>query len=506
MTIKVINDSTLAHNSSRIPELFVLFVSVLAVISFISCKHNATQLRPSSTEDASFPDSIASIIQTKCAVSGCHNSKSYTGAGGLLLDSWEHMFDGGNNGAVAIPFCSDFSPLIYFINTKESLGFIAEPTMPPDGIPLNDIEYFQIKNWINAGAPNSKGEIPFNTNSVNRQKIYTVQQDCDLIAVIDAEKNIIMRYIKLGKEPYPESISDIRMSPEGRYLYVCYWYSPYIQKIDATKDELIAEINIGNSFNSHLVISEDGNLLAVTNEDDNTLRFVQTANMTLQQSLSLGMIRPKSLVANADLTNFYITSRLGNTIYKVSGNSLNTISLDGNPAVTSPAIGQPDPWFILSRPDKSQHFIACAGSNDIRVLDAHADTLVKIIPVGKLPQQMALSYKQPYLFVSCMEEPVSASKSKGSVYVINYNTLEVVRKIEGKLYEPYSIAVDDRNGWLYIFSKNLTADGPAPHHGSPCNGRNGFYNIYDLNTLEPISPKRYEILVNPGASTVRFTQ
>ena len=71
---------------------------------------------------------------------------------------------------------------------------------------------------------------------------------------------------------------------------------------------------------------------------------------------------------------------------------------------------------------------------------------------------------------------------KGSVYVVDLNTLTVVHKVYEKFYQPHGIAVDDDRDLLYVASTNANPSGPAPHHASACAGRNGFFHVIDLNT------------------------
>src|SRR4051794_37012367 len=100
--------------------LFLLPVSVLAAICFTACVHKPRiTVTPA---DGNYPPAVANIIVSKCAISGCHNEASYQNADGLLLDTWDHLFNGGNNGAVAIAYSPKFSPLLYFVNTDSSLG------------------------------------------------------------------------------------------------------------------------------------------------------------------------------------------------------------------------------------------------------------------------------------------------------------------------------------------------------------------------------------------------
>lgn len=456
-------------------------------------------------EYGNFPDDVGKIIINKCASAGCHNAASYQNAGGLLLDSWQHMFDGSANGAVVVPFSPDYSSLLYFINTDSTLGIVARPTMPYDQPPLSRDEFLTIKNWVQKGAPDKNGNIPFASFPATRQKLYAVHQACDMIAVIDATKNVVMRYIPIGEKAYPESPTHIVISPnDGRYAFVSFWYNQKIYKIDTYSDSVVATIDLGDSFWSLLHISQDGQKILVSNGDNHNMLSVNTTTLEVQTLTNNDFAQPRGIASNAGFDTFFVTGQFGNTVYKFSNGYNKKISIDKEPLTTTSSDNTPDPYDIIMSPDYTKYFLACEKSNEVRIMDAHADTIIKVIPVGIQPQGLAISKKQPYLFVTCMEDNILLSGFKGSVYVINYNTLEVVKKIEDKFYQPHAITINDKSDIVYIFSRNQNYNGPAPHHKGPCSGRNGYYSIYDINTLAPANNKRYEVLVDPFISDIRF--
>jgi len=481
-----------------------ILIVVIGTMLLYACKHEAGEVAPAGATYGNYPAAIGKIMESKCAVQGCHNAASYTGAGGLLLDSWEHMFDGSNNGAVVIAYSPIFSSLLYFINTNEDSGLVAEPRMPVNGEALSAEEYKTIKDWIAAGAPDAKGNIPFADNPDTRQKIYAIQQDCDVLTVIDAEKKVVMRYVPMGRLASQESMSDLQISPDGNYLYVSYWFSNFLQKVDTRTDKVVAETDLGDVFWGALYLSDDGSRLVVSNDDAGTLSVIDAGTMQMVKTYKFDMERPRNIVASSNFETLYATSRTGNVVYKIANDSLHKISIDGKAVTTEITANTPNPWDLVMAPDFSKYFIACSQTNDVRVVSTTNDEVLKVIPVGATPQQMAMSDSKPYLFVTCLNDPASGAKSKGSVYAINYETLEIVKRIEAGFYEPYGVSVDDKTGSVYVISKNLTSDGPAPHHGSPCDGRNGFYQVIDLNTLNPVSNKRHEILTNPTATQIRF--
>ena len=489
---------------------------IIAMLAATSCRHDPP--KPTDTEPdpakTQYPLEVANILVKKCATAGCHNESSYTGAGSLRLDDWQYLFDGSANGAVAIAYSPENSSLLYFLNPSpgEYDNISVEPTMPYNESPLSKDDYNIIKNWIANGAPDKNGNIPFGSNPDTRQKAYMTQQGCDLVGVIDAEKMVTMRYIKVGSvQNKIESPHFIAVDNQGAYAYICLTAGSVIQKIDTKTDKVVGEVSIANykgGFNFNVLhLSQDGKkLLASQLDGTGAIVMINTETMTIMSSLAT-LDNPHGIAANPTFDTFYITGQYGNTIYKVvQGASVQKISMDGKPSVTKSTPGvTPDAHEIIMAPDYSKYFLTCENTYEIRVMDRLGDSLLKAIPVGKKPQEMAVSKSKPYLFVSCMEDVSQVSALfKGSIYIINYNTLDVVKRIDGEFYQPHGMAVDDKNGKVYIASRNSNANGPAPHHTSDCGGRNGYYQVFDLNTLTPANNRRYEVTPDPYSIGMRF--
>jgi DNA-binding beta-propeller fold protein YncE len=130
------------------------------------------------------------------------------------------------------------------------------------------------------------------------------------------------------------------------------------------------------------------------------------------------------------------------------------------------------------------------------------DTLLKVIPVGKYPLEMAASKSKELLFVTCQEDTNPNPLAKGSIYVIDMKTLTVVKIIKEKFYQPHGIAIDDKRDLLYVISRNADRNGPAPHHISECGNRNGFFHVININTWQRVSPTS-EVSVDPYSADVR---
>ncbi len=114
----------------------VIIALVISTVSLVSCKNNSEEeLYGLTTVDcnvvnARFATDINPIIQTKCAISGCHNSAM---AGGVRYTDYASIQANAAR-----------------INAR----VVVTKDMPTTG-PLSDADINKLKCWIQAGAPNN---------------------------------------------------------------------------------------------------------------------------------------------------------------------------------------------------------------------------------------------------------------------------------------------------------------------------------------------------------------
>ncbi len=510
----------------RITFILVL-ISLIAALWVTSCVHKP-QVQVVATYGG-FPDSVGKIFLAKCTNSGCHNAASYMNAAELQLDTWEHLFNGGISGAAVVAYSPKYSPLLYYINAYDSSDLIAYDRTHFK-TPLTQNEYVTIKNWISSGAPDQNGNIPFASDPTTRQKLYLTNQGCDLVAVIDGKSKLVMRYIPIGMDPgHSEAPHFVAISADGRYGYIPLFSGNYLQKFDTYTDTIITSLDLsGYAANPGSQGNGGWSLLSLSPLDTAILVSgyapfgyavcVNTAAMKVNTRLSITNASGASsifpflhgIASNATFDTFYATLQYGNAVVKYHFKpnfDTQNISVNGLPVGTlgdSSNHGTPNPHQILMSPDHSRYFVTCQQTGVVSVIDAHTDTLIKQIPVGAYPQEMDFSKSKGYLFVCCMGDATNPPPHLGSVYVINYHTLDVVTVLRGDFYEPHDVAVDEQDGLVYIPSRNTDANGIPSHHATSCGGNAGWYSVYNLNTLEPADHKRYEVTKDPYAISARF--
>lgn len=507
--------------TKRITTIIILLGLAAA---FYACKHE-----PYTTpvnEYGGFPDDVGKIITTKCATSGCHNAASYTAAGDLRMDTWDAIFNGGSHGAAIVAYSVENSPLLYYINTDTANGPVppASDRMPPvdAGSALSKDEYNTIRNWIAAGAPDRNGNIPFAENASARQKIYLTQQGCDLVAVIDAERKVVMRYIKVGKDGAKvESPHAVRVSPDGQHAYVCFTAGRYLQRINTNTDVMDKEVLLSSNTSSPswniLFVTPDNKSVLVCDYNIGGGVVKYNASAFSFEKYFDKMNFPHGVASTQSFDTLYVSAQFGNTIYKMPSNItdfnlIQKVSLNGQPAIalTGKQPGQPDPHEVMLTPDGSKLIVTCQGTNEVKVLDARTNAVLKTFTnVGIQPQEIALSKTSPYAYITCTDS-LGASLYTGSVFIFNYQDLNAgtytIDATTGWFNQPHGITVDDRNNVLYVASINNGANGPPPHHASSCSGKNGYYTIF--NSKPPFTrigaTRKYEVSVAPYSADVRF--
>lgn len=449
-----------------------------------------------------FPVGVNTIFSTKCATSGCHNASSYQGAANLDLSSYAGLFRGSSNGSPVIPYRSDFSSLCYFINTYSEYGLTNTPTMPLYANPLSKAEVKTIKDWIDDGAPDIKGNIMWSDNPL-RKKYYVLNQGCDVVTVFDAATQLPMRYINVGNIPnIAESPHMIRVSPDGQYWYVIFVANNILQKYRTSDDSFVGEISLGayQSWNTIAISDDSKRAYCVSWQASSRLAVIDLENMHLLYNVGGGNFNDAHGIAlNKTNDTIYITKQTGNYIYKID-TAFNTgfqeIALDGTTPNQTSSL---DPHEITFSPDGSKYFVTCQTSNQVRVMSTAGDILIQTINTGQYPLEFAKSISKNKLYVSCENEPGLTTNSKGSVTVIDMSTYQAKNYLVG--YQPHGIALDEANGLVIVASRNILTTGPVPHHTGVC-GRNGFVSYFDINTMQLLS-KKIEVASDPYSVTIR---
>lgn len=453
-----------------------------------------------------YPTSIGVIINTTCATAGCHDSKSFQAAAGLNLSSWTTLFSGSTSGSPLIPYSSKFSSLCYYINTYTDLGIQNVPTMPLNGKTLSHSDVKLIEDWINAGAPDINGNVKWADNP-QRKKLYAVNQGCDIVTVFDSETQLPMRFIPVGRKPISNVPHMIRVSPDGNYWYVIFIYDDVMQKYRCSDDSYVGDVPLtpaaagtgtgdADYWNSFVITRDGKRAYCASLEQNGKVCCVDLENRKLLHYFT-AQYSPHGIVLNAAEDTVYVADQYGNYFTKIdsgfTSDDIIVLLQNGVPqSFYDPS--NPQPHDMILSPNNDEIFITCQTSNDVRVYSISLNKITKIIPTGVFPQEIVYSKATGQYFVSCTEDTTSFPGTHGVITRINASDYKPTNIACG--FQPHGLAVDESQHLLYVLSRNVLSNGPAPHHTNQCGGRDGFVNFIDLNTFT-ILPKRYELSADP---------
>jgi YVTN family beta-propeller protein len=320
-------------------------------------------------------------------------------------------------------------------------------------------------------------------------------QGCDVTTVFDAASMLAMRVVTIGDIPNrSESPHMVRVAPNNQFYCVSFIAGSKFQKFSTADNTLLGQVELGTGSWNTFSYSSDSKKAYTTDLVSGKLAIVDLDAMTAQIT-SAALAQPHGTALNPTDDTLYVTAQTGNFLYKIATDlsGYDIVTVNGQPQSGASSFDLHEIQFAA---DNSKYFVTCQKSNEVRVLSRANDALLAAIPVGTYPQEMGISKTYPYLFVSCMEDQSTFPGKRGSIFVINYNTLAVVARIYTG-HQPHGIAVDDVAGRVYISNRNVSADGPAPHHSSLCGGRNGYITAIEMSSLKLVPGFKTEVSVDP---------
>lgn len=185
---------------------------------------------------------------------------------GLSLESWESLIAGSTHGEVLIPFDAERSLLIELAEHRES--------------DLSDAEIEQVRKWIEAGAKNDSGEVPFADAD---QLLYVCNQGSAVISVIDMESNLVVRTVDL---------QDLGFSPNAKPHHIAvsrdgsYWF------VSLIGDNTILKLNRDNEVVGRISFEVPG-MLAL--DRDESMLYVGRSMSAVNPPHRIGMIDNQTL-------------------------------------------------------------------------------------------------------------------------------------------------------------------------------------------------------------------
>lgn len=432
-----------------------------------------------------YAEHIQPIFTSGCAVSGCHVGTSghpvivpfkaadHAGPQFSLL-SWEGLMNGGDHGAVVVPYKAAKSHLIFHLNTDTLVAPVSTPHMPLNGsaLPLNQLQ--TLIRWVNAGAYNEVGAVALSSYPMG--KVLVTNQAEDLVCIIDVATGLVSRYIQAGAENVftqpPQAPHNITVDkPRGVY-YVNLVGAGKVLKFSLSSNALLGEVS-GIASPTQVALSQTGDTgyVAQFAAGRNAIRRFHTSTMTLMDSIaSLNFERPHGVQITPDQTELWVTGNSTDNIMVVhlADETTELIQLNDQPPGSGFLLL---PYQTAMTPDNRFVYVSCQKSNEVRVIDRSTKTVTAVIPVGQWPLILAVSPDGRYVY--------SANRNSDDVSVIRTSDNTVAATIPNVGPQPHGIDITADGRYAYVACENVISLIP-PHHPTEGSKRPGFVSIIDL--------------------------
>jgi DNA-binding beta-propeller fold protein YncE len=433
----------------------------------------------------SYDTHIQQIFTSSCAVPSCHVGPVVPVGSGLprithdpqfSLKSWEDLFYGEKEKSIAVPFRSSKSDIIFHTNNDTTLAPVALPHMPLAGFNLPVEQIGVVMRWIDEGARNESGEVPFPVSPAGR--IISVCASEDLLAVTDVATNFLARYVPVGREANPVlpfgSPHHVKIDPQGEFFYVTLINAQQLWKFNATTYELVGTVSIPFQP-ADVALTSTGDSAYVTsfNSTVGLVTLVSTTTMQVLSSIHVPFAsNPHGIVLSHDGSRAFVTNAgSGNiTMITTADNSSGLIALDtlGNPFGSDAG-----PYLVDITPDDRYLFVTdfAPDGENVYVIDLVNDPTKpsRVIPIGGRSVHVAITPDGSKAFV--------CNFTQNSVNVISIPDFAVTTIADvGK--QPHGVTFTPDGNTAYVTTENTLSPDP-PHH--PTSGSSGVSFIYVID-------------------------
>lgn len=402
----------------------------------------------SNITDIKYTEHVQALFNKECT--GCHNSQQPEA--GLRLDSWVYVVKGSETAGSVIPFDSRRSRMIEML-TKLQVGGQVKPHPSDQGRAALDTARINfLARWIDQGAKNDAGEVPFEHSHEN---LYVCNQNAALISIVDPHAFIVTRNIDLQDLGYPANSQPhfITLSPDGEFWYASLIGVNKVLKFDAHDNELLGEAAtpVPAILGHHPV----DNVLYIS-------RFMDPANpQNSIYAVDSETMQPAAGSNNGNITLpasdiYHGLSLDSNYVYTTSltRGEVIVISHANKEFVTALPLGtNRQPLHTGLSPDHHTLYVSCIGTDEIAVIDVtdpENPVATDFIAVGDGPWHPHLSHEGEHLYVG------NNGSDNFSVIDTHTNSVQFFGLGNGSdgLSSPHGLAVVDHN--LYLSNRNNT--------------------------------------------------
>ncbi len=462
-------------------SIFPVFIFLIFIIN--SCGEGITESVIGIDQNNNGFESmgVADIFVNTCAKSGCHSGNDP--AGDISMENYSSLIKGAVHphaghaaefeGEVLIPFNSNKS-LVY----QMIIGNVT-PLSPHENLNLNAEQKARIKNWIDNGAKNYLGEIPFTSPTY---RVFACNQSSDVVSVIDGDMKIVSRIVDVSATPTIDAPHMVKES--GEFYYVTLISAGKFLKIRKSDNQIAGELS-GIEKAGMIQISSDGSIAFVSRSSTspsiyNSVYAIRLSDMSLLQEINLPVTGvPHAIALTPNDSLLYVANLTKDRISKVNAETFEFIDDIVLPTGTQP-------MEAICSPDGKYLYISAHGTNKLLVLSVQTDSIISEVDVNNAPMHIAVSSDGNRIFIATMGNHMAGDH--GNVEVItksgeSWNKLTTITDHRFSMPHGCDISADDN--YLFISSRN-TSGMYTPKFKVNGEGTNGNLAIIDLRTMTVI--------------------
>ncbi len=393
-------------------------------------------------------EAVANILNKTCAVSGCHSGSNPSN--GLTTENHLDIMSGSSKrpyqsnvfygGDVVIPYNVEKSLIMQFVKDK-----VESPTSYNHKI-LSSGQISTLSNWIGSGAKNNKGEVPFENPS--NYRVYVCNSESENISTIDGTQNVVSHITNLHKDTTLED-SPYWVAEYGAYYYVTLSASNKFVKIRKSDNSVVASIS--NITNAGIIkINSNGtrayiSTASTTTTTNNAIYVINTNDMTVHKKITFllsGLLHGLALDENRKL--LYVADANNNIIYII--NTQNNTVINARFSLNTNF----HPLFLEVSNDGNYLYASAKNTNELLVLNAGSQALVKRIPLLSNPMGIAISKLGNKIYISSNGGNAIEVVTKTNNFWSKTNTIS-----HPTMNMPFGIDITKDNEYLYVTNQNL---------------------------------------------------
>lgn len=453
-------------------------ITTIVIVGFVGCSNEPTDpgSDPIDANNNGFETrEVAEVFVNNCATSGCHAGSSPSS--GLTLSTQSNLLLGSVNrsdglipnygGDVAIPLRLDESLLYQFI-----LGNVT-PVAPHDAINLTQAQIDLVKIWLENGAKDNNGSLPFGNPSY---RVYVCNQKSDKISVIDGDSKVVSAIIDVNLIATLDSPHMCKY--RDGFLYNTLIGSGKFVKTSTSDYQIAGEVN-GITKAGMIQISPDGTKAYVSRSSTsdpifNTIFVINITNMTeINQILLPAFGVPHGIALTPDGTKLYVAN--------LSEDRISIVDATTDEFVEDIVLSQgTEPMQTTISPDGNYLYVSARGTSKMLVIDTATRSVIDEVGVSPGPMHISVTSDGNKIYVpSMMGNVVNVIIKNGTTWT---KTNEISHPGFNMLHGS-DLTTDDR--YLYVSSRN-TNDVFKPYFDVEGEGPPGTIGIIDTQTDQVI--------------------